>query len=332
MSALHRVALASTPEAREAAEEVLAQAGAAVDAVIAGFAAAAAVHPWVLFAPVTVAVAGVGSGVRFIDGRARQPGQGFERPLRHPDDASVPPIALVSAPVTPAALALAHAMFSRAPWSTIAAPALRVAKREGASSRAALLAELASKKALMLSDRTLLTELRARVARIDGALLGPEDLEAPSLESAQGTPHAFGARPGLVAPWAFDEALAGVTEAGRLLVVAADPSGGLAAVVADRPARVLPLFDGEIELPLLAQPMLKGVPRVRPGAPLPMAAPCAIAIDGDRPFAAVASARRSIDDQRVEALLDPLGTLGSSSRGDDLLIARAPARPVDRAS
>ena len=63
--------------AEEAAQHILAEAGTAADALIAGFFAAAGARPGVLFSPVQTLIAGPGVGARAFDGRARQPGRVF---------------------------------------------------------------------------------------------------------------------------------------------------------------------------------------------------------------------------------------------------------------
>ncbi|HYP88320.1 MAG TPA: hypothetical protein VEQ59_09200, partial [Polyangiaceae bacterium] len=63
-----------------AAGEVLARGSTAIDAVIAGYFAAAGAYPGVLFGSVTVLLGGTGSGDRAFDGRVRQPGRNAKRP------------------------------------------------------------------------------------------------------------------------------------------------------------------------------------------------------------------------------------------------------------
>ena len=74
-----RASVASAPEVEAAAEELLGK-GNAVDAVVAGVFAAAAISPGVLLGPVQILVGGAGAGLLAIDGRVRQPGIGAPRP------------------------------------------------------------------------------------------------------------------------------------------------------------------------------------------------------------------------------------------------------------
>jgi hypothetical protein len=351
VSAPDRVAIASRPEAREAAEEMLGQGGSALDAALAGYLASAGATPWALMAPVLITVAGVGSGVRFVDGRARQPGQGLERPQRFADEAKVPAQALVSVPTAPVALALAVASFGSKPLSQLVAAGVRFARADGADSRASMLERLAQAKVLMLLDRGLQSEIRSRLPRIEGALLGSEDFESLSPEVAVGgAPQAFAGRKVLMAPWSGDAGLTAVVENGRGVVLAADARGGaatgrggapgpharggLAAVVFERPERNLSLFDGQIELPMLAQPILKGVPRLKPGAVLPMAAPVVVVLEGPSAVALAASTRRTVDEAQLEQLVSrgdgPLagwgeGNQGGAERSSDVLVVRRTA-------
>src|SRR5262249_14917578 len=78
--AVRSSAVASEPAAENAALEILEQEGTAAEALIAGFLAAAAVRPGVLWSPVQILTAGPGTFARAFDGRARQPGLGLPRP------------------------------------------------------------------------------------------------------------------------------------------------------------------------------------------------------------------------------------------------------------
>lgn len=304
MSAPVRSAVATRPEAREAAEEMLSHGGSAIDAALAGYLASAGAMPWALMAPLLVVVAGVGSGVRFVDGRARQPGKGLERPRRFSAEKDVPAVSLLSVPSSPIALSLAAGTFGTAAFSQLAGYGVRAARKEGAEQRARMIEKVAQAKVLSVTDREFQSELKTRAPRIDGALLGPEDFEELSSEIAQPGPSmAFAGHRVLTAPWTDEGAMAGVVEGGRGVVLAADNRGGLAAVIFERPARTLPLYDGDIELPLLAQPLLKGVPRLRPGASLPMAMPVAVVTNEARSVALAASTRRTIDEAQLELLL-----------------------------
>jgi hypothetical protein len=65
-------AVASQAAVEETAQQILSDGGNCLDAVVAGFFAAAALEAGTLFAPVGVLVAGVGRGARSIDGRSLQ--------------------------------------------------------------------------------------------------------------------------------------------------------------------------------------------------------------------------------------------------------------------
>ena len=70
---LRALAISNDPIAEEAALAQLSQGGSAVGAVLAGFFAAAGGYSGVLLSPLTVLVAGIGTGGRAFDGRLRQP-------------------------------------------------------------------------------------------------------------------------------------------------------------------------------------------------------------------------------------------------------------------
>src|SRR4051812_45359716 len=90
--------VASDADARRAAEERLADGGTAAEAALAGWFAIAGASTWGLFAPMTLAVAGGGGGIRFVDGRARQPGKGFDRPVRYPAGKEPPAVSRAAVP------------------------------------------------------------------------------------------------------------------------------------------------------------------------------------------------------------------------------------------
>lgn len=288
------------PEAREAAEACLRDGGAAVDAAIAAFFALAGVTPWGLLAPVSFVVAGSGAGVRFVDGRARQPGKGIERPVRFADPASVPTFARASVPGSLGAIATAAAMFGTQTLAALAAYGSKPAKKLGATERAALLVRVGAAKAWALQDRSFGAELAERVPRFEGALLGPDDLELGSVEVCPREPSlSIAGLQAVVAPW--DEQ---APEHPRVIVLVAH-RGMSAGLVVEHVPRSIPMFEGQIELPALAAPILKGVPRLKAGAPLPMRAPLAVLVQKERPVALVAATSGELDEAEVSSMLTP---------------------------
>lgn len=374
--------------------------------MLASYFALAGATPWGLLAPVTLLVAGSGTGVRAVDGRARQPGLGVERPVRYNDDASAPLIARASASATPAAIAMAASMFGRESLVKLATLGARIARKQGARERAALLTRFGSAKAWVLQDRAFLAELAERVPRFEGALLQPADLAiegadalpceptlslagvrlalppwhelaAPSasLSPATGPSPATGADPAATsaptntddptspeaAPGA-DPAIPGAAAVGsagpdaaatpgasapRIALAGASPAlsaaaaplappsfcflamacerGSLAALLLRQPARSVPLFDGEVDLPALGQPVLKGIPRLRPGASLPLSAPLAVFFDGSRLTHIGGTTAEQFSEQELTALLAQGTMMGLTQRAGTILAARLPA-------
>lgn len=294
-----RAAITNHPDAQEAADECLRAGGTAVDAALAGYFALAGATTWALLSPVTVLVAGGGAGVRFVDGRARQPGQGIERPLRYADAGSPPLLALASAPATAAALSQTASQFGRDTLVRLAAYGVRAARKQGARARAALIERVGSAKSWALQDRSFLAEVAERVPRFEGALLQPSDLAIEAVDVAQGEPSTLLAgHPLALPPWHDPTA----HPAGTALVLTTE-RGGMAGLLAMRPARTIALFDGEVDLPALAAPAIKGVPRLRPGSPLPVAAPLVALLERERATHLIGSLDADLDGDDIETLL-----------------------------
>lgn len=320
MARLQRAVLTNRPEAQEAAEECLKNGGSALDAALAAYFAVAAVTPWGLLAPVTILVAGSGVGVRAVDGRARQPGQGIERPVRYQDEASAPDFTRASAPGTAAAISLAASMFGRQTLVRLAHQGARLAKKQGARTRAAMIERLGSAKAWALQDRAFLAEVAERVPRFEGALLQPADLTAESVEVVACEPTAqLGGLPAALPPWHDPTA----TAPARALHLVSE-RGSLAGVISAAPTRSIALFDGELELPALAEPMLKSVPRLRPGTPLPMSAPLAALFDGARAIMLAGTSEDAFNEAELAGIVAQRGLFGLSLRAGQTLACLAP--------
>ena len=290
--------VATTAEAEDAAFAELSRGGTAADAAIAGFFAAAGASPWPLFAPIVVALAGGGSGVIFFDGRTRQPGKGVERPLRWKRD-EAPPGVRAAAPGSIAAIAAAAAIAGSklAPLVVVGAT---LAKAKGANERARLLTRIGGATTRAMGDRALTDALALAAPRIDGALIGADDLVDIVPEALHGDVRGDLGRLVASAPWLTGDELP-ASSAERFAVLAADGRGGLAAILADPSAEYLPLFGGELALHLLAEPPRKGLTRTRPGTPLPSPAPVGALFESDSPIALVATTASRLDSRLVLA-------------------------------
>ncbi|MCU0656977.1 MAG: hypothetical protein MUF64_17495 [Polyangiaceae bacterium] len=234
-----REAITNHPIAQEAADECLKEGGSAVDAVLAAFFAIAGATPWGFLAPTTVLVAGSGFGVRAVDGRARQPGQGVERAVRYNDDDSVPLIARASASATPAAISAAASTFGRETLARLAPIGARIARKQGAKQRAQMLTRFGSAKAWVLQDRSLLAEVAERIPRFEGALLQPVDLAIEGVDVLPCETTSLAGTSAALPPWHDPSAARPPLDPTlpppfRLLALASD-RGSLAALLLDQP-------------------------------------------------------------------------------------------------
>jgi gamma-glutamyltranspeptidase len=276
-------AQASLPEAVQAAMDVL-PAGNAVDAVIAGVLAAAALVPTVLLGPVQLLLGGAGVGERAVDGRPRQPGRGAQRPRGFLPGQDVPRAARVAVPALPAALAAAQATAGLLTWSRVMGPAVELAK-ERSDERRKFLKRLGQAGPSYLADAPVSTELLAVAGRVEGGLLTQEDLSevlpvivpAP-LRRDRGVPL-------VTVPWGA-EAIDGderpfVDGSAIGAVAAADTRGLVAIAVYEAQPYGLPIPELGLEAPFFAAPVLRGETRVKPGDVRPTAAPIALLqVDG----------------------------------------------------
>jgi hypothetical protein len=272
-------ATASDPSAAAAARAALEASGSAIDAIAAGFFAAAGAHPDVLFAPAVALATGVGVGARAFDGRAAQPGRGGLRPRGYVDARSVPAAAYVAVPRSLGMLTLLHGYLGRTRMRELVRAGADAAASRGASARAALLREVGSLGAVVLRARDVERALLAVGGTIAGGTLTAEDLSESLPAEAEAASSAIddGAT-AIETPWPVG-ALARPTDA----IVACDRWGAIAALAYTRAGE-----DGvavpDLEVVGDAVPVRRGVPRLAPGTLLPSASPIAILQRG--PFAA----------------------------------------------
>jgi gamma-glutamyltranspeptidase/glutathione hydrolase len=268
-------AAGSQPAAAEAAQLVLDTGGGAVDAAIAGFLAAAGADPGVLLAPAMGLVAGFGTGARVFDGRAAQPGLGAARPRGFVADAVIPAGARVAVPRSIGMLVLLHTYRGRASLHELARAGVAAAESAGAKQRALLVRKVGQAGVLALRSPEVTRVLLAAGGAVAGGALTAADLEETAPAEMEATALVVGGGLTVYTPpfTPADEAL-GDAE----VVVTCDQRGVLAAI-AYVPARGgVVLSDLEIEVGRDAVPVRRGVTRLPPGTPLPMAAPLAIAV------------------------------------------------------
>ena len=280
MARTRAVATASEGSAAEAATALLVK-GNAVDAVVAGVFAAAASSPSVLLGPVQVLFGGAGLGLRAVDGRVRQAGKGAPRPRGFTPDQTIAPAARVGVPALPAALAAALASSGAMTLAQVMAPAIA-----GASpARKEVLRAIAQRGASALSAEAIAGEIIAVCGRIAGGVLTRDDMEAvmPAIIAVQEVALPGPTRRAAVVPWREATLVPGRAEPAPSIpathvhvVAAADHRGLLAVACYERPDEGVAIEGLGLVAPFTASPVLRGQTRVRPGVPVPAAAPIAL--------------------------------------------------------
>jgi hypothetical protein len=288
---LRALARSNDPACEAAGMDLLASGATAIDAVIAGYFAAAGAYPGVLLGPVTLLVGGTGSGERAFDGRMRQPGKNAKRPRGTLPGEEPPLAARVGAPSSVPALAVALGYGAQSSLSRLVQSGVALARERGAERRAAVLSRVGEVGALAFSEPEVSRALvRAFGAPSGGALTQadfarPEGLDTPAVRS--------GSR--LSAPWA-GEATAPFVRG--TVVTAVDVNGLFVAAAFDAQPEAAYVEELELSAPLLATPTMRGVARATPAAPIP--APAPLWIDHDSAGAAyeiwASPSARSVDE------------------------------------
>lgn len=274
-----RATHASVSAARDAAEALLLK-GNAVDAVVAGVAAAAALEPSVLLGPVQLLFGGGGAGVQALGGLVLQGGKGQDRPRGFRAEDPIPEAARMGVPALPAALAAAVATAGQASFSQVLAPAIELAK---GTPRKDVLAHIARVGARALSEGKLGEELFHAGNRVAGGVLSREDLEDVDVTATRlgVAREGDGARGVVTVPWGTGAVVPGTDEDGRdarasRAVLAVDRNGLFAIAVYEVHLDALRIEELGLAAPLLATPVRRGETRVRPGTPVPAAFPAAL--------------------------------------------------------
>lgn len=254
------------PEAADSGDEVLRKGGSALKAVVTGFFVAAAHRPGCLFAPAGLLVAGLGTGVRSYDGRARQPGLGQKRPRGFTPGEVVPEAARTAVPFGVAALSLACAYDTGTSFLACARPGVQAAKAQGLDARAQLLELFGSHGAAALEQPALRRAFLGQFGPAEGGNWGPLDLNVPASE--------------LDRPARLDSTTARLdfSDEGDVAVglgsahalVAVDGQGKMAALGFRELSLGAALEGFDVLVPLLGEPVLRGVSRFTPGSPLPL--------------------------------------------------------------
>ncbi|MEZ4372099.1 MAG: hypothetical protein R3B07_14800 [Polyangiaceae bacterium] len=253
----------------EIAAEALSAGQSALGACLAGFFAAAAMSEDGLFSPISIILGGVGTGGRAFDGRLRQPGLGVKRPRGFMHEAEVPVAARIAIPCGLAAAAVACAYQAGTSMSTVLRPALQIAKKVGA--RVEVLERVKQLGGNALRDPLFARPFTLLAGPTEGGVVSIEDL-VPQ----QGLDVPLGVRDAECGriqepPWVSDGETAPPSENTRV-VLAIDVHGGFAALSFQR--ALGPTLEGlDLRAPLGAQPVMRGVPREKPGSALAAPAP-----------------------------------------------------------
>ncbi len=280
MQAKKRIGLASDDAIAAILDSVLAK-GNATDAVVAGVAYAAAMHPSVFLGPVTLLIVGAGVGARVIEGRVAQPGKGTQRPRGFLEGDRIPDSARVGVPGLPAALATALAASGSMTLAQAMAPALDAAKGISLERRTVLEA-FSRRGPLALTDGDIARELVAAAGPLAGGVLTKDDLSTlrPAQVAAEERRHNAWRCFGI--PWSNPG-----TRHTRAMV-ALDWHGTFALAAYEVHDDGVDIAELGLRAPLCAAPVLRGETRTKPGAPVDAAAPLAVREHGGLYDAAVA--------------------------------------------
>lgn len=272
------LAISNDPLAEEAAVAQLGQGGSAVGAVLAGFFAAAGGYSGVLLSPLTLLVAGIGTGGRAFDGRLRQPGLGTKRPRGFLPEETVPQAARVAVPAAVAAAAVANAYDGAKSLGSLVKHGILRAERAGADGRAEVLARVRSVGQTALGEQTFMRPFLRLAGPSEGGLVTPADFtNITDIDHAASTRRVADSDY-LEAPWSEawgQEPLPPELGIGAV-VCAVDVRGVFAAAAYFRPSDGLELDDLALLAPYVAIPTQRGVPRQQPGSALPSPAPIAV--------------------------------------------------------
>lgn len=274
-----RATHASVSHARDAAEALLLK-GNAVDAVVAGVLAAAAVEPSVLLGPVQLLFGGGGAGLQAVSGRLLQGGKGQDRPRGFREGDSIPDAARVAVPALPAALVAAVATAGQVSLSQICGPAIELAK---GTPRKEVLAHLARVGARAMSEGKLGQELFHAANRVAGGVLSREDLEdiSVTVERLSVTKAGDEGRGFATVPWGSGAVLPdgegpGIDARHVRAVLAVDRNGLFALAVYEEHLDTLRIDELGLAAPLVAIPVRRGETRVKPGTVLTAAFPAGL--------------------------------------------------------
>jgi gamma-glutamyltranspeptidase/glutathione hydrolase len=261
---------ASDPVVRDVAERLLIDEQSALAAGLSAYLWACATRPGVLLSSVSILLAGSGAR-RAIDGRVRQPGCGLARPRGFLPEADIPAAARVAIPSNIPALFVAWAYGTGSSPGAALRAASTAARRSGSEVRAEILARAAARGGSAWVDSAVARELCRVAGAAQSGLVSSDDFApAMDLDQPASVPLEF--------PWGAEDRAAGCSSE---VVIAIDRKGEAVVVCYEVANEGLAVCGGELVCPLVAQPVLRGVPRVRPGTALPQRCSGRIEINPD---------------------------------------------------
>lgn len=319
--------------AQAAAQSLLAEQGTAVDMALAGLLAGAArASSASLLGAGAVLLAGPGMGLHFVDGRARAPGIGTARPkaTEAPSEAT-----RAAVPGLFECVLAAHARFGSLPLSVITKAAVAAIREsgpdEGTRKRLAVLEQFHRTGLAVLERVGVLRGILESVGPVAAGTFTPEDLAPRAAPVVSPIPCTDGSNelglPPRYRPSKSVHAPEALPLVGVESLVVADMHGVIvtASWLVAPPAVALPEVPGLSLAALLPAPR-KGVPRWRPGTPLPSPLPLAVCRAGGRAWAGLGvSGSGDVVALRDEVLSARLGSVGidcAVGEGDGAAAAR----------
>jgi len=296
-------ATATNAAAAECAREVLETWGSSADAVVAGFFALAGDHAAGLFAPLVVLVAGPGAGARVFDGRALQPGRGLTRPRGFMHGEAVPAAAHAAVPRSVGALALVQRQRGRQTFARLADRGVAIARDTGDDDRARTIARASQEgPSFLLRDPYRSAVLTAAGSLARGTLTAQDLEEAQADERPALSDIVEGASLVVATPLGAPIETGTDSMIGRFeAIVAVDAQGVATCLIAWLDETGVSVPELGVTLPACGAPVRRGVQRVHPGEPRPLATPMAVVERGPDQRVAVAGLRA--DACRVDDLI-----------------------------
>jgi hypothetical protein len=333
-------AVGNQPVAVQAAQEFLLSGGSAVGAVLSGFFAACGAYAGVLLGPLSILVAGIGSGVRAFDGRLRQPGLGTKRPRGFLSEGEIPMAARIAVPQAISAAVVAHAYDRGGPIAEVLKRGIRQARQVGSEARADILQSIRGQGARVLSSPSVARPLLHVAGISEGGLLTSADLAAISDLDVTASMHPNVAN-WYEAPWAEEDPSRSPTaESDQVSDAVADPQARRTHLSGDSLLMVLTAVDSrgvfagaayewttsgiaidglDLEAPACAIPVMRGITRTSPGCPIPAFVPIAIQVVSGQPVSIVCDPRvrrldgRGLTQSQLRIVRDPATRIVTTS-------------------